>query len=128
MAEYCDGFGAVAAGNRIAGTGAQTAWAQAAWRPASLPGEWALEWRAASAVAANDSNTEQAGGYALWHLRWSHALALGPSDSLQLLARIDNLSNRVHAATVIVNEGNGRYFEPGAPRSGLLSLRWLHRW
>ena len=31
--------------------------------------------------------------------------------------RIDNLGNRRHAASVIVNEGNGRFFEPAAGRS-----------
>jgi iron complex outermembrane receptor protein len=77
---------------------------------------------------ANDLNTAQAGGHALLHLRWSHALALGPQDTLQLLARADNLTKRVHVGSVIVNEGNGRFFEPGAPRSVLLSARWLHRW
>ena len=29
--------------------------------------------------------------------------------------------------SVIVNEANGRFFETGAPRNGLLSLRWLQR-
>jgi hypothetical protein len=29
---------------------------------------------------------------------------------------------------VIVNDGNGHHYEPGAPRSLLLSLRWLRRW
>ena len=42
---------------------------------------------------------------------------------LELLARIDNLTDRVYAASVIVNDANGRYFEPGAPRNALLGLR-----
>ena len=36
---------------------------------------------------------------------------------------MDNLLDRRHAASVIVNEANGRFFEPGAPRHTLLSLR-----
>ena len=31
--------------------------------------------------------------------------------------RLDNLTDRRHAGSVIVNEGNGRFFEPGAGRS-----------
>ncbi len=131
QAEYQDGFGsganAVAAGNRIAGTNRASGWAEAAWRTGPLGGTWALEWRAVARTAANDVNTADASGYALAHLRWSGKLALGPADALELLARVDNLFDRVHVGSVIVNEGNGRFFEPGTPRSLLLSARWQHR-
>ena len=122
----------VAAGNRIAGTQSSSGWAEAAWRPgglaAGLPGELALEWRAVARTLANDTNSAAAAGYALAHLRWSASLPLGPADSIEALARIDNLFDRVHVGSVIVNDSNQRFFEPGAPRSALLSLRWLHRW
>ncbi|MDH4393673.1 MAG: TonB-dependent receptor [Aquabacterium sp.] len=118
----------VPAGNRIAGTQRASAWAQAAWRTGPLGGEWALEWRANARTMANDLNTAAAPGYALANLRWSGKLALGPSDALELLARVDNLFNRDHVASVIVNDGNSRFYEPGAPRSLLLSLRWQHRY
>ena len=36
-------------------------------------------------------------------------------------ARVDNLFGKKYAGSVIVNEGNGRYFEPAAGRTGLLS-------
>lgn len=117
----------VAAGNRIAGTNRASGWAEAAWRTGPLGGTWALEWRAVARTAANDVNTAYAGGYALAHLRWSGKLALGPADALELLARVDNLFDRVHVGSVIVNEGNQRFFEPGTPRSLLLSARWQHR-
>ncbi len=126
----------VDAGRRIAGTQATTAWAEAAWtmgaqpgaRPGAFPGELALEWRAMGRTAANDSNSDFAGGYALAHLRWSASAPMGPTDAIELLARIDNLFDRVHIGSVIVNDANGRFFEPGAPRSALLALRWKHRW
>ena len=122
----------MAAGNRIAGTQRASAWAQAAWRPGTvaggLAGEWALEWRALARTAVNDINSDFAAGYGLAALRWSGKLALGPTDALELLARVDNLFNRVYVGSVIVNDGNGRFFEPGLPRNGLLSARWLHRW
>ncbi|MBL0085669.1 MAG: TonB-dependent receptor [Ideonella sp.] len=118
----------VAAGNRIVGTQAASAWAEAAWQPGWLPGELALEWRAMGRTQANDTNTEQAGGYALAHLRWRTQWSMGSADTVELLARVDNLFDRVHVGSVIVNDGNGRYFEPGAPRSLLLSARWQHRW
>lgn len=123
------GTALVPAGNRIAGTQRASAWAQAAWTPgAALPGEFALEWRAVAATAANDLNSEFAPGYALVNLRWSGKLALGERDALELLARVDNLLDRAYAGSVIVNDGNSRFYEPGAPRNVLLSLRWQHRW
>ena len=122
----------VAAGNRISGTQKATGWAEAAWRPgtalAGFPGEFGLEWRAMARTAANDTNTAAAAGYALANLRWSGSLPLGAFDSIEALARIDNLFDRVYVGSVIVNDGNQRFYEPGAPRSGLVSLRWQHRW
>ena len=79
-------------------------------------------------TAANDTNTEFAGGYALANLRWSARFNLAPADALELLVRVDNVFDRVYAGSVIVNDGNSRFFETGSPRAGLLSARWLHRW
>jgi len=118
----------VAAGNRISGTQALTGWAEAAWQPGWMPGEWGMEWRAVGRTTANDTNTAQAAGYAVANLRWSTSLPMGAQDALNLLARVDNLADRRYAGSVIVNDANSRFFEPGAPRSLLLSMRWQHRW
>jgi iron complex outermembrane recepter protein len=118
----------VAAGNRIAGTQAASAWVEAAWRPPGQLGEAALEWRVAGPTAVNDVNSGFAGGYALLNLRWSQTIALGAVDGIELLARLDNAFDRVYAGSVIVNESNARFYETGAPRNALLSVRWLHRW
>lgn len=120
----------VAAGNRIAGTQRATAWAELAWKPWAQ-GEAAAEWRATSATAVNDRNTDAAAGYGLLNLRLGQEWALGGSalaPRLQLLGRVDNVFDRVHAGSVIVNEANGRFFETGTPRSLLLSVRLLQRW
>jgi len=131
-AHYLDGFGAgtsaVRPGNRIAGTQRASHWGQAAWQPGWMPGEWALEWRGVARTAVNDTNTDAAGAYGLAALRWSHRMPLSASDTLELMARVDNLFDRVYAGSVIVNDGNARYFEPGLPRNGLVSVRWQHRW
>jgi iron complex outermembrane recepter protein len=50
-------------------------------------------------------------------------MPLGPG-TLSLLARLDNLTDKVYAGAVIVNEGNARYFETAAGRTALLALRW----
>ncbi|MFM8637445.1 MAG: TonB-dependent receptor, partial [Betaproteobacteria bacterium] len=80
-------------------------------------------WRAVGAVPVNDRNTDAAPGYGLLGLRWSKSWPLAGTWRLESLWRMDNLLDRRHAASVIVNEANGRFFEPGAPRNTLLSLR-----
>jgi iron complex outermembrane receptor protein len=116
----------VPAGKRIPGAPAATGYAELAWTPATGVGEFAVEWRASGRTAVNDANTEFAPGHALASLRWRHALPLGGADTLELLLRADNLFDRRHVGSVIVNDGNGRFLEPGAPRSALLSVRWKH--
>lgn len=115
-------------GRRIAGTQAALAWTELAWQPGTLPGEWALQARAQSRTAANDSNTAFAPAFSLLHLRWSHRVQLPGLGDLQWLARVDNLLNRAHVGSVIVGDANGRFFEPGAPRTATLSLRWERAW
>ena len=70
-----------------------------------------------------DAGTGTAAGYGLLHVEASRSwpTATGP---LRLFARIDNLLDRDHVGSVIVNEGNGRFYEPGADRTWLLGLEW----
>ena len=115
----------VPAGNRIAGTQRGTAFAELAWRSAGF-GEFGAEVRHARALMANDTNTEAAAPYTLLGLRWSHRLpvpALVGGWSAEWLLRVDNALDRRYAGSVIVNESNGRFYETGAPRAVMLSLR-----
>ena len=131
---------AVPAGNTIAGTARSSAFGEVAWQPwRELPATIvAVEWRAQGRMPVNDANSDFAGGWGEAALRLSHRWKLG-SDAreggggeagrtLELLARVDNLTNRRHVGSVIVNDGNARYFEPAAPRSGLISLRYGFGW
>ena len=43
---------------------------------------------------------------------------------LRAFGRIDNLLDRGYIGSVIVNEGNGRFYEPGPGRSFLLGAQW----
>jgi iron complex outermembrane recepter protein len=112
----------VPAGNRIAGTQRTSAYAELAWKPGD-DREVALEWRAASPTAVNDTNSDASAGYGLLGLRWLKRYRLRDGLRLEWLLRVDNLTDKVYAGSVIVNDGNGRFFETGAPRSVLLSLR-----
>ena len=117
----------VAAGNRIAGTQRVIGSAEVGWRPGLVPGEFALEVRGQGSTPVNDSNTDAAGGFALVNLRWSADWAVTDTGTLQTLLRVDNVADRHVVGSVIVNDANSRFFEPAAPRSVLLSLRWLQK-
>lgn len=117
----------VDAGNRIAGTQKGLAWAELAWKPGVVPGEFAAEVRGQSKTAANDVNTVFAPGFGIVNLRWSHGWKLGDAGELQTLLRVDNAFDRAYVGSVIVNDANSRFFEPGAPRNYLVALRWLKK-
>lgn len=133
-ATYRDGFAVCAgvpcatptvpvpAGNRIAGTLSRSAFAELAWTPVQ-PLELALEARGQGRLPVNDVNSDFAAGFGLLALRarWQQPLAVG---HLELLARAENLADRRVAGSVIVNEGNGRFFEPVPGRGWLLAVRY----
>lgn len=90
---------------------------------------FALGWRqgvtftAAGPVSVNDIGSERAAGYGLIDLDLSYGVALGSGSQLQLSARVDNVADRRYIGAIIVNDGNGRYFEPGPERSFMLGAR-----
>ncbi|TWT22252.1 TonB-dependent receptor [Luteimonas marina] len=111
----------VAAGTRIPGTSRQQGWARLAWQPRDWT--FALEASGTAAVSVNDTGSEHAPGYAIAHLEaarsWRRA-----GGTLRAFARVDNLFDHAYIGSVIVNEGNGRYYEPAPGRGLLLGLRW----
>ena len=114
----------VAAGARIPGVPEQQAFARLEWRE----GPWsaALEGEAVSSVTVNDLGSESAAGYGLLHLEASRSWSTG-AGRWRAFARIDNLLDRDHVGSVIVNEGNGRFYEPGGGRGWLVGLHWAGR-
>ncbi len=136
-ATYKDGFAVCAAppctvptvpvpaGNRIAGTLRESLYAELAWAPAGTWGspELAVEVRGQGRLPVNDVNSDFAAGFGLMALRARWQLPL-PVGRLDLLARAENLFDRRVAGSVIVGEGNGRFFEPAPGRGWLLAMRY----
>ncbi len=112
----------VAAGNRIAGTQKGVGFAELVWSPVART-DIGLEARVASGIVVNDTNTEATDRTTLLAVRARHVVPLGAGFDLDLLARLDNVTDKAHAGSVIVNDANGRFYEPGAPRAWLLSAR-----
>lgn len=110
-----DGPGDIRAGNRIPGIARQAAYASLAWAP---PEGWqaSVEGRLLSKVYVNDANDGNAPGYVVAALSAGYVKKLGAWE-LNAYARVDNLFDRRYAGSVIVNEVNGRYYEPAAGRS-----------
>lgn len=113
----------VPAGNRIAGTQPLGAWTELVWSPVA-GGEGAVEWRALGRTAANDINTQYAPGYGILGLRWLQRWTVGAGSQVEWLTRLDNVFDHRYAGSVIVNDANGRYFEPAAGRTLQVSLRY----
>ncbi|WP_082190237.1 TonB-dependent receptor family protein [Frateuria defendens] len=78
-----------------------------------------LELSGAGKTPVNDANTAYAAGYLLTGVDAAYVFNLAPA-TLRLSARVDNLLDRRYVGSVIVNDGNGRYFEPGPGRSVML--------
>lgn len=77
---------------------------------------------ASSAVAANDANSAFAPGHATVGLDIGRVLR-GPGATVAPFVRIDNLLDRRAIGSVIVNDGNGRYFEPAPGRTVMVGVR-----
>ena len=71
----------------------------------------------------NDVNSDQAPAYAIASLAIAHTFQVG-STKPRLFARMDNLFDRRYVGSVIVNEGNSRFFEPAPGRTWLVGVDW----
>ncbi len=115
----------IAAGNRIPGVAPSSLFAAVGWAP---PLGWraGAELRYVGRVSVNDVNTDAAAGYAVAAAYAGYKLQAGPWEWSGLL-RVDNLFDRRYAGSVIVNEGNGRFFEPAPGRTWLVSMSATRR-
>ena len=112
----------VAAGNRIPGIANQAAFASLSWAP---PQGWraGLEGRYLSKIYVTDRNADSAPPYFVAAIHAGYLLQLQHWE-LNTFARIDNLFDRQYIGSSIINESNGRYFEPAPDRSLMLGFDW----
>ncbi len=121
----CSAANLVTAGNRIPGIARQSFFASFGWVP---PEGWraGAELRALSRIEANDRNTARVPGYAVASL-YAGYLKRWERWELNAFARVDNLFDRRYVGSVIVNEGNARYFEPAPGRNWTVGLNGSYR-
>ncbi len=112
----------IAAGNRMPGIPRLSFFGELAWKPRGLGGlEAALEWRHVGRIAVDDANSDFAPSASTLALRVGLAQQIGRWN-LREFMRVDNLGDKTYSGSVIVNEGNRRFFEPAPGRSWLLGL------
>jgi len=121
----CTAAGLVPGGNRIPGIAPQSLFASFGWVP---PQGWraGTELRALASVEANDRNTASAPGYAVAALFAGYVVQWQRWD-LNAFARVDNLFDRQYIGSVIVNEGNARYYEPAPGRNWTIGMGAAYR-
>jgi iron complex outermembrane receptor protein len=130
-ARFDDGFvsgsGAAAvtipAGNRLPGTPERSAFAELAWTPKAAWGGFnaGVELVHIGKLFVNDQNSDAAPAATIVNLRAGFVQQMGAWRFRQLL-RLDNAADKSYAGSVIVNEANGRFFEPALPRNWLIGL------
>ena len=123
-AEFADAFATglppvtIAAGSRLPGVPARTAYAEVAWTPPTA--KWlslALEAQHVGRIAVNDRNSDAAPAYTVANLRVAAEHRRGDLR-LSAFLRVNNLADRDYVGSVIVGDTNGRYFEPAPGRTG----------
>jgi iron complex outermembrane receptor protein len=131
-AVFADGFATVtgtpavpatvAAGNMLPGVPKNQFYAEAAWRYAPAGLRVAGEFLYRSKVAVNDINSEFAGDYGVLNAIIGFEQR-GARWRLSEFLRIDNVGDRAYIGSVVVNDANGRYYEPAPQRSMMFGLQ-----
>ncbi|NDL61753.1 TonB-dependent receptor PqqU [Acerihabitans arboris] len=114
-ADGCTPGESVPVGNRLPGIARNMGYAALEWRPEE---GWhaGAEARHMGNIQANDENSAQAPSYTVASLNTGYRINWR-KWSMDVFGRVDNLFDRHYVGSVIVNEGNGRYFEPAEGRN-----------
>jgi iron complex outermembrane recepter protein len=121
-ATYREGFSStvqgntvtVPAGNELPGVPKHQAYGQLSYRQQRFYTYLEALYRAK--VPVNDANSEFADAYTVFNLVGA-LVQQGPGWRISEYVRMDNVTDRNYVGSVIVNEGNGRFYEPSPRRS-----------
>ena len=127
-ASYKDGFSStvqgntvtVPSGNALPGVPKSQAYAQLRYRQPSFYTYLEALYRAR--VPVDDVNSEFADAYSVFNVV-AGLVQQGPGWRLSEYVRLDNLTDRNYVGSVIVNEGNRRFYEPAPRRSVMLGVQ-----
>ncbi|SFR05843.1 iron complex outermembrane recepter protein [Enterobacter sp. kpr-6] len=112
-------------GNRMPGIARNMGFASLGWQPET--GWYAgTDVRYMSDIQADDENSAKAPSYTVVGLNTGYKLNYG-NWNMDLFGRVDNLFDREYVGSVIVNESNGRYYEPAPGRNYGVGLSVAYR-
>ncbi|MEN4929626.1 TonB-dependent receptor PqqU [Erwinia billingiae] len=112
----CDDSGSCTpSGNRLPGVAKNMGYASLAWAPEQ---GWhaGADVRYMGSIQGDDENDAKAPSYTVVGLSTGYKFGWD-KWSLDLFSRVDNLFDKAYVGSVIVNEGNGRYYEPAPGRN-----------
>lgn len=115
----------VAAGTRIPGVPRLLAYTALRWGENDLGWHARLEAQHVGEVPVNHRDDERAPGYTVVHASTGYGLRRDSGEG-RWFVTVENVFDRRHAGSVIVNESNGRYYEPAPERNVLAGFEW--RW
>jgi iron complex outermembrane recepter protein len=101
----------VNAGNRLPGVPRNNVYANLTWGQ-ELGWHAGVNGQYVSAVPVNDLNTVFTPGYGLLGLNGGYGMDLRTMQ-VSAFVRVNNALDRRYVGSIIVNDGNGRFFEPG---------------
>ena len=112
-------------GNRMPGIARNMGYASFGWQPEE--GWYAgSDVRYMSDIEADDENTAKAPSYTVVGLNTGYKLNVG-NWGMDVFGRVDNLFDKEYIGSVIVNESNGRYYEPAPGRNYGVGLAISYR-
>ncbi|MCH8502586.1 MAG: TonB-dependent receptor [Aliidiomarina sp.] len=104
------------AGNRLPGLAQHELFQQLEWRPlGSERLELLVNARYRSNIATNDANSEFAPSATVWNAAVRSDFVVD-NWRVQPWLRLENLTDKTYVGSVVVNQGNGRSFEPAPGR------------
>ena len=112
----------VQAGNLLPGVPHAALYAELRWRHAPSGFTAALEFQHKSRVWVDDRNSEAADASNVTNLA-AGFVQLGGNWRFSEFVRVDNVTNRRYAGSVIVNDANLRFYEPAPGRSAVIGMQ-----
>ncbi len=113
--------GTVNAGNKLPGVAPQLLYGELLWRHAASGFHVGAEIRHSGKIYVNDQNSEAAAAYTIWNLR-AALQQRGRNWKLTEYVRLDNVSDKRYIGSVIVADGNGRFYEPAPERNFIVGV------
>jgi len=109
----------VNAGNYLPAVPMNSLYAGLTWRYAPAGFSVTVETQSRARIYVDDRNSDAASGFWVTNLRFGfHQKTKGWRFSE--FARVDNLAGRSYVGSVIVNDSNGRFFEPAPGRTAMI--------